>query len=255
MKMMKRTRKRHIDSNCQCAICRRKREEKVVHKVSCQCRVCKNLRGEPNPEQSERMKKNNPMKRLEVVAKFKGNRNPAKQPGVGAKISRSRKKYFAEHPEAKIKMSERFKDDKNPMKRPEIVAKVSGENSSAKRPEVRMKIRETVIKLWRNPEFRVKNIQENHWNWQGGIKRLPYAFEFDENLKLRIRQRDNFTCQFCGAVENGRAFDCHHIDYDKKNSDELNLISLCSSCHGKTGYKKDKWQFLFETLQEIRLVK
>jgi hypothetical protein len=33
----------------------------------------------------------------------------------------------------------------------------------------------------------------------------------------------------------------HHIDYDKKNNVPLNLISLCKSCHSKTGYNRDNW--------------
>ena len=32
----------------------------------------------------------------------------------------------------------------------------------------------------------------------------------------------------------------HHIDYDKYNNDENNLITLCCSCHGKSNRDR-KW--------------
>jgi len=96
------------------------------------------------------------------------------------------------------------------------------------------------------------NAGENASNWQGGISFEPYGIEFNKELKLFIRQRDNYTCQFCGVGEDGKIFDSHHIDYDKKNNDVWNFILLCRSCHAKTNIDRAKWQFLFETLQEIR---
>lgn len=99
----------------------------------------------------------------------------------------------------------------------------------------------------------VKQAGRNHYNWQGGISNLPYAFEFNEQLKDFVRQRDDFTCQFCGISENSKTHDVHHIDYDKKNSCEINLILLCKSCNARANHNRKGWQFLFETLQEIRL--
>jgi len=58
----------------------------------------------------------------------------------------------------------------------------------------------------------------------------PYAPEWTEELKESIRARDNYLCQMCGA--SGK--EIHHIDYDKKNCQPDNLITLCKSCHGKT---------------------
>jgi len=94
---------------------------------------------------------------------------------------------------------------------------------------------------------------ENHPNWQNGKSFEPYGIEFNNELKFFIRQRDNFTCQFCGAVENGRAHTSHHINYDKKDNRERNFILLCTGCNVKANYDRNKWHFLFETLQEIRL--
>jgi len=32
------------------------------------------------------------------------------------------------------------------------------------------------------------------------------------------------------------AHDVHHIDYDKKHCDPMNLITLCRCCHVKTSF-------------------
>jgi hypothetical protein len=97
-----------------------------------------------------------------------------------------------------------------------------------------------------------KRIGEKHPLWQGGISFEPYSPEFNYGLKLKVRQRDNSTCQFCGAKENGRAFPSHHINYDKKDCDKKNLILLCNSCNVKANSNRKKWEFFFQTLMEIR---
>jgi|ERR1035437_44048 hypothetical protein len=84
---------------------------------------------------------------------------------------------------------------------------------------------------------------ENHWNYRGGINTSPYAFEFNENLKEVIRNRDRRECQLCSKteLENKRKLEVHHIDYNKENSDPKNLITLCLGCHGKTNYNREYW--------------
>jgi hypothetical protein len=78
----------------------------------------------------------------------------------------------------------------------------------------------------------------NH-NWKGGITNIAYGKEFTDELKLRIRQRDNFICQVCNKTN--CKLHIHHIDYNKKNNKENNLIALCESCHYKTFYHREKW--------------
>lgn len=74
---------------------------------------------------------------------------------------------------------------------------------------------------------------ENHWNWQGGKSYEDYGSDFTNLMKEQIRERDNYTCQFCGVSEEqlDEALCVHHIDEDKKNNSEENLISLCRTCH------------------------
>ncbi len=45
----------------------------------------------------------------------------------------------------------------------------------------------------------------------------------------------------CNKQQGDISHAVHHIDYDKKNCDPTNLITLCFSCHGKTNYNRKKW--------------
>ncbi len=94
---------------------------------------------------------------------------------------------------------------------------------------------------------------EKNPNWRGWISFEPYGIEFNKELKGFIRKRDNDQCQKCGAKENGRAHDCHHIDYDKKNNKDWNLITLCSSCHAKTNSNRQYWQNHFMFSMQLRV--
>lgn len=96
-----------------------------------------------------------------------------------------------------------------------------------------------------------------HYAWRGGKRGYPSIF--NEQLKDRVRVRDNFKCQVCGIpeLELKHRLPVHHIDYDKKNCDLDNLISLCKSCHSKTGVNREYWKARFQKQemkpQEIRV--
>jgi len=79
-----------------------------------------------------------------------------------------------------------------------------------------------------------KKGKDHHW-WKGGIARLPYPWDFNEELKDLIRKRDNYKCQDCRAPQEEftKKLDVHHIDHDKNNNDPKNLLTLCHSCHSK----------------------
>jgi hypothetical protein len=78
---------------------------------------------------------------------------------------------------------------------------------------------------------------ENHPNWRGGKSFILYGRDFTNELKTSIRKRDKFTCKICS--KNG--YDVHHIDYNKKNCSENNLITLCRRCHMKTNFNREYW--------------
>jgi len=85
-----------------------------------------------------------------------------------------------------------------------------------------------------------------------GLAYEPYSIEFTEQLKLKIRNRDNYTCQLCNMKQKNyrRALDIHHIDYNKKNCEENNLIALCGKCNTKVNADRDYWFTYFTYLME-----
>ncbi len=87
-----------------------------------------------------------------------------------------------------------------------------------------------------------------HPNWKGGIAYLPYSAAFNNGLKEKIRTRDSYTCQECGIPQAECLYPLasHHINYNKEDSSEYNLISLCEKCHGYTNYNREYWQRHFE---------
>ena len=84
-----------------------------------------------------------------------------------------------------------------------------------------------------------------HWCWKGGISFEPYSINWTETLKRSIRERDYYVCRLCSKPQGDIAHDVHHIDYDKKNCNPENLITLCKKCHSKTNSHRDYWIKLF----------
>jgi len=82
--------------------------------------------------------------------------------------------------------------------------------------------------------------KEDTPNWRGGLSFEPYGIDFDDDLKDKIRARDNYKCQICES-EGDRKLDVHHIDYDKMNNKEDNLIALCRTCHCSTNGNRKYW--------------
>ena len=76
-------------------------------------------------------------------------------------------------------------------------------------------------------------------------------YQKQDRVNLEIRQRDNFTCQLCGTYESWKAFPVHHIDYNKQNSSNNNLVLLCNNCHPKVNFSRNKWEFLLTCLSEL----
>jgi len=97
-------------------------------------------------------------------------------------------------------------------------------------------------------------IGEANPNWHDGISKLPYPFDFNEELKESIRERDSHTCQVCKLRQEqlDRKLSVHHIDYNKDNCDSDNLISLCRSCHAITNGDRVYWTKIFQERMKLR---
>jgi len=104
--------------------------------------------------------------------------------------------------------------------------------------EMKKRISETNKRRGIKPKFRDNfPCGDRHPNWNGGVSLGIYSVDWTETLKRSIRERDNHICQICSQY----GFDVHHIDYDKKNCNPNNLITLCHCCHAKINHNRDYW--------------
>jgi len=99
-------------------------------------------------------------------------------------------------------------------------------------------------------------IGEKNSNYINGISKKGYPCVFNKNLKEQIRKRDSFTCQNCEMTEEehlivrGRILDVHHINYNKENCNEDNLITLCSWCNTRANFNRDYWYSFYTYIIE-----
>jgi mannose-6-phosphate isomerase-like protein (cupin superfamily) len=69
-----------------------------------------------------------------------------------------------------------------------------------------------------------------------------YARGFNKGLKERIKERDDNCCLMCGSKS---SLEIHHVDYNKKNNEDNNLITLCKKCHNITNFNREFWTQVF----------
>lgn len=189
--------------------------------------------------------------RKKLRARFPGDKNWTRRPGAHEKLVESKKKHLPDtckcfvcrrsrgevivHPDicpcmkCKMKRGE-LRGDKNPMFGKQRFGEdnpMFGKTVS----DAEKKRRSEAVKMDKNP------------SWKGGITFEEYGIEFNDELRERIRERDGHVCRMpgCGIGENGKKHDVHHIDYDKKNNSENNLLTLCLPHHRKTNFNRAKW--------------
>lgn len=120
--------------------------------------------------------------------------------------------------------------------------------------KTKLKIGKATSKRFENKENtpwfgknRIGIMKEKNPNWAGGKSFEPYGQEFNDKLKEYIRNKYDRICQECYQKERvGRKLDVHHIDYNKKNNKEENLIPLHQNCHRKTQSDRKKWTKHFQ---------
>jgi len=80
-----------------------------------------------------------------------------------------------------------------------------------------------------------------HGCWKGGISCEPYCFEWSsKEFKDFIKERDGNICLNPDCWGTSKRLTIHHIDYDKKNCNPQNLITLCNSCNVRAN-KDREW--------------
>ena len=182
-----------------------------------------------------------------------------------------RKNGWFKNPEKTLRiMSESKIGEKNPMKNPDTAKKCGESNKGHKKPinaysfpkgnTYSVGIRKT--ERWfdimkermigeNNPMYGIRMLEENHWNWKGGLTSINLRIRRQlENKYWRnsVFKRDNFTCQLCKI--RGGNLEAHHIKifskYPELRFDLDNGITLCSSCHNKTKSKEELYEKIFQ---------
>ena len=127
-----------------------------------------------------------------------------------------------------------------------------GHKSPTKRPEVRLKMSKN------HADFRGSNnpnygnhllAGSNNPNWCGGISDKGYPWYWNTALKERIKKRDQYQCQECGTR---KRLEVHHIDYNKENCEDNNLITLCKKHNLKANYNRSYFKVRYK--QKINLL-
>jgi len=177
--------------------------------------------------EKEEAQKQKELRRLKAIQRHKeGKFNPPEN----CKTCKCFMSKIKEHDCQKIKDKQKIAKLKNPTRY----------WLGKKRPNI-----SKIMKVHKKELFQNK---ENHPNWQGGISFEEYPKEFGKKLKIKIRKRDRNRCQECFRHQNElkEKLSIHHIDYNKKNNIENNLISLCRSCHMQTNYGRQDWVTYFQ---------
>ena len=73
---------------------------------------------------------------------------------------------------------------------------------------------------------------------------------FTNELKEAIRKRHDYLCAFCGGRD-AKELAVHHVDYNKNNQDQKNLLPLCSSCHAKTNHNREHWKGICQEIIKL----
>lgn len=208
-------------------------------------------KGHHTSPQTEFKKGNIPWDKGKVRIEMVGENNPAKRPGVRAKISEAKRGN-------KARLGMRNSEDHNRR----ISKTKKGENNPCFGKPISIERRMKQAKAAKiNPNYGMKNkhhtettkrkmsdskLGEKSSNWRGGISFDPYCPKFNGKLKEKIRDRDDHTCQLCPCTEeeNGKKLSVHHVHYDKENC-APDLISLCNRCNAKVNFNRDHYESLF----------
>lgn len=79
----------------------------------------------------------------------------------------------------------------------------------------------------------------------------PYCNEFYfKEFKDMIKERDGYICMTPGCKNLNLCV--HHIDYNKKNCNLNNLITVCRSCNCRANFNRPAWTILYCNILKIQ---
>jgi len=89
---------------------------------------------------------------------------------------------------------------------------------------------------------------EKHHNWKGGISCEPYCQDWTKEFKDYIKERDGHKCLNPDCFRNIYRLSVHYIDYNKKNCEPQNLITLCTSCNSRANKDRSWHEAWYESI-------
>lgn len=90
-------------------------------------------------------------------------------------------------------------------------------------------------------------------NWLGGISYEPYCpIWSDKEYKEDIKLRDGYKCLNPICSKKDSRLHIHHIDYNKKNCEYKNVITLCGSCNAKANFDREWHTAWYQALMYMR---
>jgi len=158
-------------------------------------------------------------------------------------ISKKHKERWAKNPEMKVVASKRLK---KLWKKEEYREKFSQKWTEEQKKEIGRRSKAAWTKERRELQSKTRCGPDNN-NWRGGISNLPYCFEWTDDLKEYVKERDGDKCQNPDGCDN-KNLAVHHIDYDKQNCNPSNLITLCMNCNSKANGNRDFWKNLYRDM-------
>jgi 5-methylcytosine-specific restriction endonuclease McrA len=94
-------------------------------------------------------------------------------------------------------------------------------------------------------KLRETKLLEKNPRRQWWLSFQTYTTDRTRTLRRSIRERDHYTCKLCWELQSDTAHAVHHIDYEKKNCNPKNLITLCRNCHAKTNFNREYRKIYF----------
>jgi 5-methylcytosine-specific restriction endonuclease McrA len=167
--------------------------------------------------------------------------NPNNDPKVIQKKSESVKRFLRENPESRLGINNPFFGKKHTKEYCEIRSKErKGKRSYNDEQSKRQK--EKALK------------GKNHPLWKNGASETKYT-GFTRLVSKKVRERDGHLCVECNKTGKNGLVAVHHIDYNKNNPKDDNLITLCPKCHGITNHgDRDKWINYFREKYQTKLL-
>lgn len=193
----------------------------------------------------------------ESIKKQKATRKVNKKPAWNLGLTKETDERVAKYAKSLLGVP---LDDARKAKTKEYQNLPSTKKAKSKRHTGKIVRKETKEKLsiigssqWLDPVYiakqRKSRNQAPEWPEVKPSVKYKYSKNFSKPIKRKIFKRDEGKCQspYC-KVKAVLNFDIHHIDYNKQNTSENNLILLCDSCHAKTNQKDDRyfWKIMFQ---------